>query len=419
LFTKQQNFILVSNTIAMVLKSVLKEVAEAQKENLLKLNTGLRRHKLDNMPELTSHALVISGIRRCGKSTLLHQLLKQRYQNGFYLNFEDPRLYELELNDFTRLDEVIAERESAALLFDEIQVVEGWERYIRQKLDEDFEIIVTGSNASLLSSELGTKLTGRHITKELFPFSWKEFCEFKSTEPSEELLRNYMETGGFPEYVKSENEDILHQLFEDILVRDIAVRYGVRDVKTLKRLALFLISNVGNLVTGNKMRSLFGIGATSTVMEYFSYLEHTWLLHFIPKFSYSVRKQSINPRKVYAIDTGLVNVNSKSFSGDYGRILENLVYLHLRRKHKEIYYFSEKGECDFVTVDNEEAAELVQVCYELTPDNLDRELNGLFEALAFFEKEEGFIITQSQTDRFERNGKVVKVLPCHHYFLDG
>ncbi|MTI88454.1 MAG: ATP-binding protein [Balneolaceae bacterium] len=402
----------------MILKSVLKEIAAVQKSNLLKLSTGLKRHQLDVMPELASHALIISGIRRCGKSTLLHQLLKKKYPDAFYLNFEDPRLYDLELNDFTRLDELIAERESKALFFDEIQVVEGWERYVRQKLDEGFYLVITGSNASLLSSELGTKLTGRHITKELFPFSWKEFCEYKSLDLSEDVLKNYMKIGGFPEYVKTEDDDILHQLFEDILVRDIAVRYGVRDVKTLQRLALYLVSNVGNLVTGNKLRSIFGIGATSTVMEYFSYLEQTWLLHFIPKFSYSVRKQSINPRKVYAIDTGLINVNSKSFSGDHGRILENLVFLHLRRNYKEIYYFSEKGECDFIVVEKGETTKIVQVCYELNPDNLDRELNGLFEALSFFEMEKGFIITQSQTDQMERDGKIAEVVPCYQFFND-
>jgi predicted AAA+ superfamily ATPase len=400
----------------MILKSLLKEVAEAQKENLLKLNTGLKRHQLDGMPELSSHALIISGIRRCGKSTLLHQLLKKKHPNAYYLNFEDPRLYEFELNDFTRLDELITDRESEVLFFDEIQVVEGWERYIRQKLDEGFKLVITGSNASLLSSELGSKLTGRHITKELFPFSWNEFCEFRSLDDSKDALKKYIEIGGFPDYVKTEDDDILHQLFEDILVRDIAVRFGVRDVKTLQRLALYLVSNVGNLVTGNKLRSLFGIGATSTVMEYFSYLEQTWLMHFIPKFSYSVRKQSVNPRKVYAIDTGLINVNSKSFSGDHGRILENLVFLHLRRKLREIYYFSEKGECDFVTFDKGNVNEVIQVCYELNPDNLDRELNGLFEALSFFELDKGFILTQSQTDYFKREGKVAEVIPCNQFF---
>ena len=399
----------------MILKSLIKDVAEAQKENLLKLSTGLKRHQLGDLPELSSHALILSGIRRCGKSTLLHQLLKEKYPTAYYLNFEDPRLYEFELNDFTRLDELITDCESEVLYFDEIQVVEGWERYVRQKLDEGFRLVITGSNASLLSSELGSKLTGRHITRELFPFSWKEFCEFRSLNSSEGALKTYMEIGGFPEYVKTEDEDILHQLFEDILVRDIAVRYGVRDVKTLKRLALYLVSNVGNLVTGNKLRSLFGIGATSTVMEYFSYLEQTWLMHFIPKFSYSVRKQSVNPRKVYAIDTGLINVNSKSFSGDHGRILENLVFLNLRRKGKEIYYFSEKGECDFVTFDKGSVNQVLQVCYELNPDNLDRELSGLFEAISFFDLDKGAIITQSQTDRFEKDGKVAEIFPCHQF----
>lgn len=400
----------------MILKSTLEEVAEAQKNNLLQLDEGLKRDQLEKLPDLSSHALIISGVRRCGKSTLLHQWLKLRHSDAFYLNFEDPRLYEMELNDFTRLDEIISDNKQKVLFFDEIQGIEGWERYVRQKLDEGLKLVITGSSASLLSRELGTKLTGRHIMKELFPFSWSEFCEFRSLNRTEKSLIEYMQTGGFPEYVKTGNDDILHQLFEDILLRDIAVRYGVRDVKTLQRLALYLVSNVGNLVTGNRLKSLFGIGATSTVMEYFSHLEQTWLLHFIPKFSYSARKQSINPRKVYAIDTGLANVNSKSFSGDMGRILENLVFLHLRRNYKEICYFSEKGECDFVVLDKNQPVKIVQVCYELTPDNLDRELNGLFEALEFFDMDEGYIVTMNQTDKFERDGKRAMVVPCHRFF---
>lgn len=399
----------------MILKSTFREVAEAQISNLLKSDSGLRRYQIDNLPEQASHTLIISGIRRCGKSTLLHQLLKEKYQNAFYLNFEDPRLYGLELNDYSRLDEVIMDLNYKVLFFDEIQVAEGWERYVRQKLDEGFLLVITGSNASLLSNELGTKLTGRHITKELFPFSWKEFCEYKSLESTASNLNKYMEIGGFPEYVKSENDDILLQLFEDILLRDIVVRFGVRDIKTLQRLALYLISNVGNLVTGNRLRSLFDIGATSTVMEYFSHLEQTWLLHFIPKFSYSVRKQSINPRKVYATDTGLVNVNSKSFSSDHGRILENLVFLHLRRIYKDINYFSEKGECDFVVFEQGEIKSVVQVCYELTPDNLNRELNGLYEALDFFDTDKGYIVTQCQNDEFKMGKKTAIVMPCHRF----
>ena len=400
----------------MILKSQIKEVAEAQKKNLLNQSSGLPRQMLTNLPELASHALIISGVRRCGKSTLLHQLLQEKYPDAFYLNFEDPRLYEMELQDFTRLDELIKDNGQIELFFDEIQSVDGWERYVRQKLDESFKLMITGSSASLLSTELGTKLTGRHITKELFPFSWDEFRLFLDLESSSENILHYMKTGGFPEYVKTGNDEILHQLFEDILVRDIAVRHSIRDVKTLQQLALYLVSNVGNLVTGNRLKSMFGIGATSTVLEYFSHLEQTWLIHFIPKFSYSVRKQNINPRKVYAIDTGLVNVNSKSFSGDYGRLLENLVYLFLRRRYSDIYYFSEEGECDFVVSRRGDIKEVIQVCMELTPDNLDRELNGLFEALDFFELDEGTIVTLNQSDHFEREEKIAHVIPCHQYF---
>ncbi len=400
----------------MILRSTLEEVAQAQKSNLNHRDTGLVRHQLVKLPDLSTHTLIISGIRRCGKSTVLHQWLQQHYSEAFYLNFEDPRLFDMELNDFTRLDHIIIERKHKVLFFDEIQVIDGWERYVRQKMDDGFQVVITGSNASLLSSELGTKLTGRHITKELFPFSWKEFCEFKSLKESEAALNSYLQTGGFPEFVKTRNDDILHQLFEDILLRDIAVRYRVKDVKTLQQLALYLVSNVGNLVTGNKIKSQFGIGATSTVMEYFSHLEQTWLLQFVPKFSYSIRKQSVNPRKVYAIDTGLINANSKSFTHDHGRVLENLVFLHLRRNFKKIFYFAENGECDFVVMDKEQPAIIAQVCYELTPDNLDRELNGLFEALDFFDMEKGYLITMNQTDQFDKNGKIAEVLPCHRFF---
>ena len=401
----------------MILKSTLSNVLKAQKSNLKKLDLGLTRDTLPTLPDLTSHALIVSGIRRCGKSTLLYQLLTEKYPDAVYLNFEDTRLYDFEANDFNRLDDLITESQSRVLFFDEIQIIENWERYIRQKLDEGFKTVITGSNASLLSKELGTKLTGRHITKELFPFSYNEFNSFKKLKPSDSSVQSYLEIGGFPEYVKSETEEILHHLFEDILIRDIAVRYGVRDVKTLQRLALYLISNVGKLITGNRLKSLFEIGSTSTVMDYLSHLESTYLFHFVPKFSYSLRKQLVNPRKLYAIDTGMIKVNSGSFSNDFGRKFENLIFLHLRRQFKEIYYFAETGECDFVVFEKGAATQVIQVCYELNPDNMDRELNGLFEAMEHFNFTDGQIVTMNQTDKFERNGRVANIVPASEYLV--
>jgi predicted AAA+ superfamily ATPase len=400
----------------MLLKTTIDDVARTQIGNLTSHFQGTERDILKHLPNVDGFALVISGIRRCGKSTLLQQLLYSGFRDALYINFEDPRLFEFEMNDFSRLDQIIEEQNHNVLFFDELQVVAGWERYVRQKLEAGKKVVITGSNATMLSKELGTKLTGRHIKRELFPFSWNEFKVFNNAASDAEHLAEYLKVGGFPEYVRQQNDDILHQLFEDILARDIAVRYGVRDVKTLQRLALHLISNTGRLVTGNKIKTLFGVSSTTTIMEYFSHLEQTYLFSFIPKFSYSSRKQLINPRKVYAIDTGLINTTSKSFSDDFGPVFENLVFLHLRRHHEQIFYFKEKSECDFITIDKGIAKDVVQVCYELTPDNLDRELNGLFEALNFFSLKEGTIVTMNQSDQFERDGCIANVVPCHTYF---
>ena len=398
----------------MISGELLKEVAQSQKYDIQKRSLELKRDELKDFGLSESYALIISGIRRCGKSTLIVQLLEDQYPNAFYLNFEDPRLYGFTLPDFQRIDKLITERKVKVLFFDEIQVVEGWERYIRQKLDQQsFEIVITGSNASLLSRELGTKLTGRHITKELFPFSFDQFCEYLKLSKTKESTLNYLKVGGFPEFIKTGRLELLHQLFDDLLLRDIAVRYGVRDIKSLQNLSVYLMSNVSKLVSGNNLRKVLEIKATSTVMEYFSYLEESWLFFFVPKFSYSQRKQLINLKKVYSIDTGLVSANSRSFSEDHGRRFENMVFLHYRRKYQEIYYFSEKKECDFVIFDRKGLVELVQVCYELNTDNLKRELGGLWEAMRFFDKKTAILVTAAQEDEFEESGFLITVLPFH------
>lgn len=402
----------------MVTQETLTQVIAAQRDNLLAKGVGLKREAIASLPDISAYALIVSGVRRCGKSTLLFQLLQQRYPDALYLNFEDPRLYGFDIKDFARLDEIIRQAGAGVLLFDEIQIIPEWERYIRQKLDENIKIVITGSNASLLSRELGTKLTGRHITKELFPFSYREFITFTQQKASSDSVSEYLQVGGFPEYVKQRVDDILNYVLEDILIRDIAVRHGIRDVNSLQRLTLYLISNIGKLVTANRLKSLIGVGSTNTITEYLSYLEDSYLVHFIPKFDYSHRKQIVNPKKVYAIDTGLVNVNSASFTDDSGRQLENMVYLHLRRRYKNIFYFSAKGECDFIVSDKGNIQTVIHVCYHLNADNLDRELNGMTEALGYFKLDEGLLITHAQRDLFEKDGKKIVVLPAHEYLMD-
>jgi predicted AAA+ superfamily ATPase len=403
----------------MILESVIAQIVENQKVRILQSNTGLKRELKPATKSLSSHALIISGVRRCGKSTLLMQMLKNMNDGEFFfINFESPQLYDFAIPDFARLDNLIAQKEAKNLFFDEIQLVAGWEMYVRQKLDEGFKVVITGSNASLLSQELGTKLTGRHITQELFPFSYTEFLSFKSLTPSAESLRIYMDTGGFPEYLKNGDNEQLAMLFEDVLLRDIVTRYGIKDIKSLHRLALYLISNIGNRVTATKLKQPMQVGATSTILSWFSHLELSYLFSFLPMFSHSTKAQLINPRKVYAIDLGLINVINTALTQDLGRKFENLIFLNLRKKYKEIYYFDEKGECDFVAIKNGVVSELVQVCYELTPDNLQREMNGLLAAMRFFDKKKAVIVTLSTSDFIDNEGFEIEVIPAYRYLIE-
>ncbi len=399
----------------MLLKSDIKKIWELQREAVSKSEKGVPRDTLSGFEIPGKHTLILTGIRRCGKSTLLYQLIAKKYPDAFYLNFDDNRLYGFDSNDFLRLDEVIIDSGSQILFFDEIQEVEAWERYIRQKLDENYKVVITGSNASLLSRELGTKLTGRHMDIELFPFSYSEFLKLTKMKAGETSAARYMNTGGFPEFLTTGKEEILSDLFEDIIIRDIVVRYGIRDTKGLQRLALWLISNIGNRVTGSKLKQVVGIASTSTIMEYFSHFESSYLFHFVPCFSYSVRSQMISPRKVYSADNGLITINSASFTDDRGRKLENIVYNKLRSIYVSIFYFSGKSECDFIVTQKGKKPLAFQVCHTLDRDNLDRELKGLYEALSFFKLNEGIIITLNQTDTFTTNGLTARVIPVWEF----
>jgi predicted AAA+ superfamily ATPase len=399
----------------MLLENQIATVLDSQNKNFLNKSLGLKRTKLDELKIVKNFALIITGIRRCGKSTLLYQLLQKKLKATLFLNFEDTRLAGFENDDFTRLIAEIKKRKAKVLFFDEIQLLNNWELFIRQMLDEGYQIVITGSNATLLSKELGTKLTGRHLSTELFPFSYKEFLAFKKLTNNQIALGKYLQKGGFPEYLKTNNGIILNQLLDDILNRDIAVRYGIRDVNTLRKLAIYLISNIGKQVSGNKLKELFNIKSATTILEFFSYLENSYVIQFIPKFSYSLKNQVRNLKKVYAIDLGLFTENSIVFSDEDGRRLENTIYLYLRQKYTEIYYFQEKKECDFVVIEKGKLKELIQVCYILNPENIDRETSGLLEAMDFFDVKQGKIVSFNQRETFKKDGKLISVVPAWEF----
>ncbi len=415
---------MVSNTVgkvgemAMILKSDLLECIASQSERLQGLESYPRK-MLAQIRQLPDFALIVSGIRRSGKSTLLMQLIAKHTKNDYlFLNFDTPQLFDFEFNDFALLDEIIQEKSDLiTLYFDEIQVVEGWEVYVRGKLDQGYQVVVTGSNASLLSRELGTKLTGRYISKELFPFSFVEFCEYLDFALNSQALDEYLMVGGFPQYLKLRDEEILNTLLNDILYRDIIVRFGIRDDRSMKRLTLFLAGNIGNLISANKLKQSLEVKSTSTVQEYLNYLEQAYFIQLVPKFSYSYKNQLVNPRKVYFIDNGLQQAISPSFSQDKRRKLENAVFWELRRQYKEIYYYNENNkECDFVVCKNSQPILLIQVCWQLNAENREREQNGLLDAMGYFKLDQGVIISFDQQDKLIVGDKMIEVVPFWQFF---
>ena len=403
----------------MITRENLTKVIGAQKEWINSIDKGIIREKFKEIALKESFALVISGIRRCGKSTLLNQILKNQ-KKFYYLNLEDPRLEGFELKDFDKADEIFQELYGykGIYFFDEIQNIEKWEKFVRFLVDKKNKVVITGSNASLLSKELGTRLTGRHISYELFPFSYLEFLKFFKQKPCEQSYADYLYKGGFPEFLREDDITILHELLKDVLMRDIANRFGIKNTATLRKLSIYLLSNVGKEFSHNSLKKMLEVKSVQSIIDYVSCLEDAYLIFTIPKFSYSYKKQQVNPKKVYSIDNGLSYANSVSFSKDKGKMLENNVFLHLRKKYKEIFYFQKDKECDFVIKEREKIIQAIQVCYEFNDENQDREIKGLVEAMTELKLKKGLILTYNQEDKFEIKGKQITLKPVWRWLSE-
>ncbi|MEM6396607.1 MAG: ATP-binding protein [Bacteroidota bacterium] len=403
-----------TNEHSMLLKSEIEKAVTQQALLYQKKVEGIERGVLPKIRLGKTHILVITGVRRCGKSTLMLQLSRKEKKNFSIFNFEDPRVFNFDTDDFSKLTEVLDA--SDTLFLDEIQNVTGWEVFVRHLHDLKKVICITGSNASLLSSELSTRLTGRNLQLELFPFSFAEYCRFTGANRDGVSFQDYLHRGGFPDYLSTDNKEVPQQLFKDIIYRDIIVRHGVRNHKALIDIGLYLISNVAKEYSLNRLRKAFALGSVNTVSEYIQWLEDSYVLFSLPRFSWSAKSIAINPRKVYTIDTGFARANSLSFSKDSGRLFENAVYLQLRRNHKDLYYFRDKGECDFVVREGSSVSQVLQVCSEVNQDNMKREVDGLREAMRFFKLKEGLIITLDQEDELKADGEIVRLLPAWKWF---
>lgn len=382
----------------MISKLSLSEIIKDQLASFLKKKWIERDIEI---PLDTKRIVIISGVRRCGKSTLIQQKFTKT-DTALYINFEDPRLINFTLDDFLQLEKVAMESGKTHILLDEVQNIDKWELFARMANDKGIHLYITGSNASMLSRELGTRLTGRYNQIELFPFSYQEFLSFCKLERSLESFNNYFESGGFPEYLEEKDDDYLRTLLRDIITRDVAIRRNITNENQLIRLAVHLLSNSGKEFSYNNISKILEIKSVRTVIDYCDYLRESYLLDFISLYSTSIKKQLVNPKKCFSIDPVFAKANSLSFSKDLGRRLENFVYIKLRHNFKEIFYFKQSNtECDFLVKQNEQVILAVQVCYEINNENMEREINGIKNALAETGAEEGIIITHNQEDKLD------------------
>lgn len=392
----------------MILRSTLLSVLSDQRPPAAP-ETEVVRALAGRLPRRSVQALVLTGVRRSGKSTLQAQLMRK--QPALYCNFEDTRLFGLEPRDFPVLLSVIEEltKPDVTLFLDEVQEIPEWQRLVRSLLDRGHAVCLTGSNASLLGRELGTKLTGRHLSFEVFPFTFAEYLDYGGRKAGAETLRAYLDDGGFPVYLRERDPQVLQELFRDIVQRDIAQKHHLRETRHVMNLALFLLAHTGQPFSLQGLTKALAVPTVGQTSRYLEFLQDSYLLQAVPKFSSSFKQRVVAPNKYYAIDNGLRRINAPAVTSDLGRRLENAVFLALRQSVGGVTYAAEKDqwECDFIT---DELA--IQVCAELNEENHPRELEGLRQALALPGKRRGMIVTVDQRDRLAVEGRPVDVIPA-------
>ena len=413
----------------MVTATQLEELVLDQKESFLEKEAGVSRDIDRERYRTTKQIVVISGIRRSGKSTLLRQFAVM-YPDFLYINFDDDRLISFTVEDFPTLMLVFGKQSpgTRVIFIDEIQNVSGWERFVRRIHDEGYKVFLTGSNAKLLSAELGTHLTGRYVKIELYPFSFAEVLRFRdiasdriTQKKKAEILRQfdrYLTNGGFPEYLKYGDDEFLKRTYDDILFRDIIVRFGIREVKAFRQLAQYLFTNIANAASYNALKKTLGIKSAVSVRDYVGFLQEAYLVFELFRYDYSLKKQYITDKKLYVIDTGMRNTVAFRFSGDRGRLLENLVFIELKRRGAHVYFFKNDGKCDFVTEDRGRLTCAIQVCYELVQENRERELTGLADAMRTLSIDYGILLTYLQEETIEYEGLSLRVMPVWKWLLE-
>lgn len=411
---------------------------KAEKEKLLSKSYVLRE-KLDFAQKFLDKDLikVITGPRRAGKSVFSVLLLRNK--NFAYLNFGDENL--LKIKNYDNIIKTIFEiyPKSEFILFDEIQYLENWEIFVNKLRRRGNNLILTGSNAKLLSKELGTALTGRYVPIEIFPFSFKEFLKAKNFEAKEKYfelpetkgkilnyLDNYLKNGGFPEVVVKnlDTKTYLETLFDATLFKDVVKRYKVRFSQKIYDLALYLVSNFSSEFSFTKLRNILEFRSTKTVQNYLKYLEEAYLFFPLNRFSFKVKVQIKTAKKIYLADNGFILAKSFQFSPDIGKLMENLVFVEILRRGYKLnegvfYYKTGSGkEVDFVLRKGTKIEKLIEVTYKT--DNLElkgRKSKVLLKASDELKCDNLEIITWDEEKEEKIKGKIIKFIPLWKWLL--
>jgi len=411
------------------MKNQLKKIIVQHQERLRNLSVVDRNIIIEK-----NGNYVFVGLRRAGKTYFLYQLIKERYaeiEKVLYLNFEDERLIDLTYNELDLIIEAYQElyNQKPAIFFDEIQNITHWEKFVRRLADSDYKIMVTGSNAEMLSSEISTTLGGRFLTKEITPLTFSEFLTFNaiSLQPnfefSDQLYKvkqyyeQYIKFGGFPELIRFENKrEYLSNVYQKLFYGDLIARYTIANPKALKLLVKKIAESVNNETSINRIKNLIqSVGiplGNNTLFEYLSYLNNSYLIVDISNFASKFVERETK-KKYYFLDTGILNL----FLVDQDtKFLENLVFIELRRRYeKGIYFFKRKNEVDFYVP---EAKLLVQVSYNLNaPETRKREMKGLIEAMKELEINDGVIITYDSQETIKIDNFVITVIPAWKWLL--
>ena len=428
-------------------KNKIKELIIEHKERFLAKTKLIKREIQKDINSFLKQReiIVITGVRRGGKSSLMKLLatdITEKYgvprNNILHLNFEDERFTEFDVNDFDQVYEIFLEvyhpRGKNYFFLDEVQNVKGWERWVNRLYEfEDIKIFVTGSNAAMLSPEISTTLTGRNRQLIIYPFSFNEFLSLRKYSLNEksfylrekrielkQLFKEYLELGSFPEVLKIRDITLLEQYFKDIIYRDIIARYSTRNIKEIKEMTLFLASNIGTVQSYKNLKEIIGVKSLNTIKNYLEILENVFLFFRIELFAYSVKKQIYNPSKIYSVDSALSNSVAFKFSENIGHIYENLVFMELKRRNKEIFYWKSKKnqEVDFVIKRGLKIEDAIQVCFSLAEKKVrDREIKGLLAAENELNVNNLVIITDDEEGEKEIEGTTINIIPLWKWLL--